>query len=106
MTNEEIMILGKLSGQMGAVIDTQKGQTETIGKIFDRLDKLPCNDHSATIKSLCDWKDSCGDLEIGKMLETHKGTISLKNAIIGGVILVISTALIETIVNLIFTGKP
>ena len=71
-----------------------------------RLDNLPCNNHTTALKSLNDWRNKCEDMDSDKELETLKGGISLKNALIGGIGIAGVTTILNIIINLIFTGKP
>ncbi len=89
MTNEEFMILGKLSGQMEAVLGEQEKQSSSIGKIFDRLDKMPCKEHGSVLLELKNWKVDCNGNVQAEHLEHVKGSISLRNAVIGGIAIAI-----------------
>lgn len=104
MTNEEMILLGKLSGQVETLIQGQETQNKSIGKLFDGLNEinkvlsaLPCSAHEDMIQLLNEWKDSCLKVNQDVKLEEVKGVISLRNAIIGGIII----ALISNIPSII-----
>lgn len=94
MTNEEMILLGKLSGQVETLIKGQETQNQSIYKLFEGIDQinqalsaLPCSAHADKIETLNDWKDNCAKASQDVKLEEVKGSISLRNAIIGGIII-------------------
>ena len=102
MTNDEIILLGKLSGQVESVLQRQDEQNRNIGKLFDGMDsvntalsRLPCTTHEGKIKLLDEWKASCNGADKEIKVEKLKGTISLKN----GLILILVTAVTTGIVT-------
>ncbi len=89
MTNEEIILLGKVSGQVETILSNQEAQSKSIGKLFDGLNDVnkallafPCSTHEGKLKLLGDWKDACSKDDANIKLETVKGGITLKNALI------------------------
>ena len=77
MTDQDlILIIGNLQGTMNSV-------KEQVGSIDSKVDALPCVNHSDALKNLETWQKSCTNGK--KMIETEKmkGSISLKNAVIG-----------------------
>ena len=56
MTNEEMQLLGELKGQMGMLLKGMENDREDRKQIYETL-----NEYGITIKSLCEWRQTCGD---------------------------------------------
>jgi hypothetical protein len=100
MKNQDIALLvGGLEKGMGLLEEQMKSAN-------DKLDKLPCATHTTEIKELKVWKQTCNGARANRNIESFKGMISLRNAII----LVLSSSALSIIVtilcNYFLSGKP
>ena len=100
MKNEDIALLvGELRGELGGLADQ-------MDKVNKKLDGLPCAANVADIKELKKWKGNCNGEKSAKNLESFKGMISLRNAI---VLIVCSNAFsifVALVLNYFLIGKP
>jgi len=101
---EELKLLGALDERTKQLLDTAKQQRTDIGNIFAKLDTFPCVSHDENINVLLEWKTNCNGDDRNLKLETAKGAISLKNAIVGGVIIALISQL-PAIIMLIQNAK-
>ncbi|MBN1691316.1 MAG: hypothetical protein JW901_09855 [Dehalococcoidia bacterium] len=117
MTPEEILLLGKLSGQVESVLAGMDDQKRNIGKLFDGMEKLnatvsklPCADEDRRLDQAeknIQGLQECLSVE-GTTIRTEKlkGNISLRNLVIAIICTAAFTTGLNIGLNLIFTGKP
>jgi len=114
MTNDEIILLGKLSGLVESVLQRQDEQNKSIGKLFDGLaavnaclEKLPCNELQNRLCKVENWQlDHNGaekEVKQTEYIEQVKGKISLRNMAISAII-TFFLGIIGTVLTLFFTG--
>jgi len=117
MTPEEILLLGKLSGQVEAVLTRQDEQNKNVGKLFDGLDKLnttvgklPCADEGRRLaqaeKDILNLQGCISTEDSTVRTEKLKGNIGLRNLIVAIILTAAFTTGLNIGINLIFTGKP
>ncbi|MCK9569850.1 hypothetical protein M0R72_12980 [Candidatus Pacearchaeota archaeon] len=117
MTPEEILLLGKLSGQVEAVLTGQEDQKKNIGKLFDGMEKLnatvsklPCADEGRRLeqaeKDIQDLQGCISTEDSTARTEKLKGNISLRNLVVAIICTAAFTTGLNIGLNLIFTGKP
>ncbi len=104
MESTELKLLGALDERTKLLLSNQQQQHADIGKIFDQIGKLPCTSHDENIETLMTWKGLCNGDKQAERIEQVKGTISLRNALIGGGIIALITAL-PSIVLIVQNGK-
>lgn len=92
MESEELKLLGALDERTKLLLSNQQGQRAAIGKIFERLERLPCTSHDENINELMGWKSDCNGNTKAEHIEQVKGTISLRNALTVGVIITLIAA--------------
>lgn len=73
--NELYVLLGELKAGMSGV------KTDIQGLVL-KVSELPCSNHSGQIQVLETWKKNVCEKESAEKLETFKGGLSLRNAII------------------------
>jgi hypothetical protein len=104
MKNTDIALLvGELRGGMKALGDQ-------VGAAIEKLGELPCSVNTADIQALKAWKADCNGANKEKIkeqkektLERFKGTISLRNGIIGIIVTAVISAAI-TLLTIWFTA--
>jgi len=101
---ELAVLVGEIRGGVTAVQKAQEDQAKNIGKIFDRIDKLPCASHDESIDALQTWKKTCNGTSEQLKVEQAKGGISLKNTLIIVAVTNIFTLAISIITTLISRG--
>jgi len=85
---------------LGKAVSLGETNNDSIGKIFEAISgikegfgKLPCAVNDKRLKDIETWKDTCNDAKSGQALEKYKGSISLKNALIGIAVTAILSAI-------------
>ncbi len=97
-TDQVLLMMGELKGS----VDSMKTRLEGVAT---KVDTLPCISHCDRLKVLEGWQTNCKEAIKTESTEKIKGTISLKNAIIGIVLTAVFSILITLITNLFIAGK-
>lgn len=80
LDKDELKLLGALDERTANILNNQERQTKDIGRIFERLDQLPCQEHKSKIDSLCEWQKGSKDLNS----IDRTGAQNRKTALVGG----------------------
>lgn len=98
MDEQQLFIaIGRLQEGQSAVRTAVVELTTSTDALTEKVNTLPCAVHSGDIETLMAWKTQRNGNNQAVNLEKLKGSISLKNAIIGG----ITIALVSNIPSII-----
>ena len=97
--DQVLLMMGELKGS----VDGMKTRLEGVAA---KVDTLPCISHYDRLKVLEGWQNNCKEAVKTESIEKVKGTISLKNAIIGIALTAVFSILITLVTNFFILGTP
>ncbi len=88
--------IGELTGTVSALTASIGDQREDIGKLFGSINgvkleisKLPCSEHQGRLCKVEGWQTTHNGVDKDINMEKIKGSISLRNALIGGTLIAV-----------------
>ena len=95
--DQVLLMMGELKGS----VDSMKGRLEGVAT---KVDTLPCISHYDRLKVLEGWKTNCNGAIKIETTEKLKGTISLRNAVIGIALTAVFSILVTLLTNYLIIG--